>query len=95
MMKSKDMMKPVKIKFKNNYHLSLDSDYEDKTRKKYIDVDMGDRQQLYNIIKKRKEYKLWQPDRATRRGLIRALEDLDIKEAKEIKEKREKRKYNA
>ncbi len=66
--------------FYNDYH--LDPSYEDKVRKKKIEVDLSNRRQLFNIIKKRLDYKVWQPERKERQKLLRALEDIDIKEEK-------------
>ncbi len=84
MIGSKESVKSVEsIEFYNDYQ--LDPSYEDKVRKKMIDVDYNDGRQLYNIIKKRREYKLWQPDRAIRRKLIRTLEDIDKKESNKNK----------
>ena len=66
------------ITFFNDYH--LDPSYEDKVRKKKIKVDLNNRKQLFDVIKRRREYKLWQPDGRERQKLLRALEDMNIKE---------------
>ncbi len=71
----------------NDY--TLDPNYEeDKTRSKKIEIDYTNRKQLFDIIKRRGQYKNWQPSRDTKRKLIRGLEDLDIKEEKNEKSKR-------
>ncbi len=50
---------------------------EDKVRNKKIKVDLKNERQLYNIIKKRKDYAWWQPGREDRRIILRALNDID------------------
>jgi hypothetical protein len=65
-----------KIEFINDYE--LDPNFE-KIKKKTMEVDFNNPSQLYNIIKKRKLYKSWQPSRQNRTKIIRALEMLDTK----------------
>lgn len=57
-----------------NYDMSHDP--HKGNNKKTIEVDLENRCQLFNIIKKRKEYSSWQPDRKTRSMLVRALNKL-------------------
>ncbi len=81
------MIKPTtrSIQFWNDYSLDPNrpssnpkNPYaEDVARKKKFDVDFEDPRQLYNIIKKRKEFKIWQPSREDKRDMVRALEKLD------------------
>ncbi len=61
--------------FWNDY--SLDVNYEDKRKKKTIVINTKDKKQLFDIIKKRNQYKFWQPERRDKRKLVRALEDLN------------------
>ncbi len=63
------------MKFWNNYE--LDPNYKDRALVKEIEIDLKDRSLLFNIIKKRKTYKFWQPNRKDRSKIIRAMEDLD------------------
>ncbi len=82
-----------KIRFYNDY--ILDIDFEDgKMQIKDIDVDFDDRQQLFNILKKRGLYKTWQPARENRTKMLRSLEDIYIKEEKALKERRQQRAKN-
>ena len=66
----------MKLKFYNDYE--LDPNYEGKTRSKELDIDMDDKKQLYDIIKKRRVFKFWQPNHKERKKLIRRLEELDM-----------------
>ena len=65
----------MKLKFYNDYE--LDPEYNGKTRVKELTVDMDDKKQLYDIIKKRRVFKLWQPTHKERKKLVRRLEELD------------------
>ncbi len=65
----------------NDYTLDLEYQ-EDKTRSKKIEIDYTDRKQLYDIIKRRGQYKNWRPTRGEKSKLVRALEELDIEEEK-------------
>ncbi len=64
----------MKVKFWNDYY--LDPNF-DKIRVKEIEVDLNNRKQVFDIIKKRGQYKTWQPDRIQKKKLIRILEKLD------------------
>lgn len=67
--------KKIKIKFWKTDE--LDNGIGD-SKHKTIEVNLRDRKQLYDIIKKRHQYKIWQPEYKFKRDLVYALEKLDI-----------------
>jgi hypothetical protein len=69
-------MRKLQVTVWNNYTLNVN--YDDKNHlnnKRVIMVDLDNKQQLYNIIKRKKEFKFWQPDSDTRAQLLRALNE--------------------
>jgi len=74
-----------KINFMNDYALDVhrpsrdpNNPYaEDKIRRKKINIDFKNYNQLFNIIKKRKEFINWQPSRDDRSKILKALNDID------------------
>jgi hypothetical protein len=70
------MKKHIKnIPFWKTYE--LDINYSGKAKQKWIKINMNDRDLLFNIIKKRKEYHYWQPENKYLRIIIQQLEKLD------------------
>jgi len=59
------------------------NDYNDldiiTIKKKEIDIDVNNKQQLFDIIKKKHQYRYLQPTPKIKRKLIRALESLERK----------------
>jgi hypothetical protein len=73
------MKKQIKnIPFWKTYE--LDVNYSGKAKQKWIKINMNDRDLLFDIIKKRKEFHYWQPEDKHRRMIFRQLEKLDSKD---------------
>ncbi len=75
------------FEFYNDYILGLDYQ-EDKVKVKTIEVDLKDKKQLFDIIKKKKDYKFWQPAKSNRRLMILALEEIESNKEKALRAER-------